>query len=252
MDNAIKYFKSRTEMEGWSEELWYSCLTLANCYIKIADIDNAIKLCNRAYEINKTRSEPLLLLSEIYENRGDNEEAMRYIEIGIGMKRNMHNILFTNDAVYQYAFFLSKFKLMLKNPCTRKRDVLESGMKLLQKLPKTNLSTVDFVVKVINQLSSPMDFMECPYDIEEKGLELFIEPCLVRVGTLSLEKLGSSYVIVEYGDNKRYSFPFVFMKTSCICRRFYRDEEGRLTFILQTHESLKQFKLKEDPELNEF
>jgi hypothetical protein len=181
------------------------------------------------------------------------QEAMKYIEMGIDIKRNIKNVIFTNNVVYDYGFLVAKFNLMIRIPTTSKKDVLKTGIKLLDKLPKT-LDIFDFIIKVINDLSSPLPSIKFQREVESEGLDYFIEPCLDKVetpnGILSLEKMGSSSIFVEYGKNKRYSLPFIFMDKPCVCKKFYRDENGYLSFILQTRESISEFKLMDEPELN--
>jgi len=253
--NAIKYFKLRVELEGWIEEVWYAALCISNCYSMLDDIEESIVWCNKTYDIDRTRSEPLLLLADLYSKKGENEEAMKYIEIGLEIKLNPKNIIFTNKAVYEYSFILSKFIIILRIPTTTKKSVLETAMKLLSKLP-TNNAYRDYVVKVINDLSSPLKFESNIFNDDIKGLDYFIEPSLERVktleGFLSLEKIGSSYVFIEYGNTKKYSLPFIFLSTPCICRKFYRDTDNLLTFIIQTRDSMHILKLKEEPELINF
>ena len=249
--NAIKNFKERIDLGGWIEEVWYSALTVGNCYIKVGEIDEAIKWYHKSYEIDNTRSEPLLVLSDIYSSKGEISEAMKYIEMGIDIKRNPKNIIFTSVAVYEYGFLLSKFNLLLKIPTTTKRLVLKTGLELIAKLPKTRMNECQYIIKVINDLSTTLDFIAVPFREDNlEGLDYFIEPCLERVGSLSLEKIGSSFIFVDYGTTRRYSYPFIFLKTPHICRKFYRDIDGCLTFIIQTLESSCILKLISDPELN--
>ena len=248
MENAIKYFKERIELEGWIEEVWYSNLSIANAYLKLDNIDESIKWYHKTWNIDNSRSEPLLVLSDIYSKKEENTEAMKYIEMGINIKRNPKNIIFTNDNVYKYGFLIAKFGLMLKIPTTTKRDVLETAIKLLSKLQKK--IEFEYIIKVINDLSTPLDFTTSVYEDNLSTIDYFIQPCLDRVNNvLSLEKIGSCFIFVEYGNTKRYSLPFIFIKDPCVCRKFYRDTDGCLAFIIQTRESLNIFKLKNDPEL---
>jgi hypothetical protein len=249
--NAIKYFKERIDLGGWIEEVWHSYLSIAICYLKLNEIDEATKWYHKTWDIDNTRSEPLLALADIYSNKQKNEEAMKYIEMGIDIKHNPRHIIFTNVDAHNYEFLISKFKVMLKIPTTTKRVVLKTGLELLCKLPKVRLREFEYVIKVINDLSSPLDFISVPFQDTLKGVDYFIEPCLDRVDNiLSLEKIGSSFIFVEYGSTKRYSYPFIFLKTPHICRKFYRDIDGCLTFIIQTRESVCMLKLINDPELN--
>ena len=165
--------------------------------------------------------------------------------MGIDIKRNPKNIMFTNPVVYNYAFLISKFNLMLKIPTTTKKDVLETAIKLLNKLPRKRLMEFECVIKVINDLSSPLDFISVPFEDNIGSLDYFIEPCLDRVGRLRLEKIGNCFIFVECG---RYSLPFIFLDKPCICKQFYRDADGLLTFVIQTRESICALKLKNEPE----
>lgn len=247
--NAIKYFKQRVDLEGWIEEVWYSLHCIGNAYSKLNNIDDAIKYFIKAYETDKTRSESLYLVANIYSNMGQNDEAMRYIETGIKIARNPKNIMFTNNSIYEYGFLLSKFHIMLKITTTSKKDVLKTGVELLNKLPKTHLDVCENIIKIINDLSSPLDFDISEVETEH-GIDYFIEPSIERVSTpngfLSLEKLGASFILVEYSsNNKKYSLPFV-LGINGFCRKFYRDELGKLTFVAGN----KVLKLIQDPELN--
>ena len=237
-ETAIDYFIKRVALKGWIEEVWYACLYIAMCYFNLKDTTNAIIWCKTARETDETRPEPFLLLSDIYNLLGQDEESMKYIELGIEYKKNPKNLMFTNTAIYEYRFLLAKFSTMLRIPTTSKKDVLETGMKLLNKLPFSHLTTCDAIISICNSLSMPIEcVIESVKDNTELGISYFTQPNLEQISIgdtrLSLEKLGTSFILVEYGVDNRYSRPFVFPEINAICKSFYKRDDD-LIFILQS------------------
>lgn len=102
LDNAIKYYKIRISMGGWSEELWYSYYRLAQIYFEKNDFGNALANALEAYNLNPNRLENIYVAYNFYHQRGLTHVANIFKKILIEKKHVKYDrFLFANKLIYQ-------------------------------------------------------------------------------------------------------------------------------------------------------
>ena len=99
---AIEYYKKRTELKGWIEEIWYSYYMMGNCYKRINQIENAIYYWLEAYQIFPCRIENLYKIIKYYRIQGKHHLANVFFTIADEerKKTNRWEYLFTELDVY--------------------------------------------------------------------------------------------------------------------------------------------------------
>lgn len=98
---AIKLYKKRIEIGGWDEEIWYSHYMISKCYISLGNIFKAELWGNKAYELRKSRAEPLATLTTLFRERGDNFKAYHYYRLGKNIPMS-GDLLFIEKNVYNF------------------------------------------------------------------------------------------------------------------------------------------------------
>ena len=100
---AKQAFKKRTEMGGWSEEVFYAWYELGHCEIRLnsseADIANAFL---NAYNACPSRAESLHSLARYYRTKGKFELGYMMAKIASGIPLPGVNALFVDPSVYDY------------------------------------------------------------------------------------------------------------------------------------------------------
>jgi glycosyltransferase involved in cell wall biosynthesis len=59
LDDSIQYYKKRIEIGGWHEEVWYSHYMISQLYLKIGNVNEAVKWVNLAHSYYPLRSEAI-------------------------------------------------------------------------------------------------------------------------------------------------------------------------------------------------
>jgi len=113
-EEAIKLYQKRIEIGGWDEEVWYSHYMICKCYISLGKPFEAELWGNKAYELRKSRAEPLATLATLFRERGDNYKAYHYYKIGksipmsgdfLFIEKNVYiNLEYENTILHYYVF----------------------------------------------------------------------------------------------------------------------------------------------------
>ena len=101
-ENAIKFYKLRTTMGGFNEEIFHSYLRIGNLY-RILDSNSYESIVNymKSYECNK-RVEPLLELSKFYINKNEWSLAFMFCNLACECKYPVKDLLFIDKLAYNY------------------------------------------------------------------------------------------------------------------------------------------------------
>ncbi len=106
-DLAIKTYKKRIEIGGWDEEIWYSHYMIAKMYLEMGKIHKAEKWVTKAYNLRKSRAEPLAMLVRYFREVGDQYKAMHYYRLAkvipyprdlLFIEKNIYNF----ELAYEY------------------------------------------------------------------------------------------------------------------------------------------------------
>jgi len=96
---AAAWYSLRIQGGGFEEEIWYSHLQRALCYLAMADERRFLAECMLAYSRRPWRNEPLLELARYYRSKGMPEVASLYAE-SASMPYPSQDRLFVTDSGY--------------------------------------------------------------------------------------------------------------------------------------------------------
>lgn len=79
-DNAIKYYKMRSQLHGVEEETFYAIFMVGCMYLLKSDVPNGERWLLRAHAYRPTRHEPLQALSELYQTQSNATMAIQLMK----------------------------------------------------------------------------------------------------------------------------------------------------------------------------
>lgn len=185
-----KMYKKRIASGGWDEEIWYSHYMIAQNHKILGNNIKFEEWMLRAYEIRKTRAEPLYKLTEHFRVIGQQFKAYEYARIGKEIPYPS-DTLFIEKQVYQGLFdyemsildyyahtsngTLSSLNAMLK--CPRYIDNVISNLKFYAKpIPNSKVTPV-VLPKPFGEEFNPsaISVINYPY-ANVRYVNYFIEP----------------------------------------------------------------------------
>jgi hypothetical protein len=102
-DNSIKYYKKRTEMGGWTEEIYVSYMEIGNALVnKKADKKEIIDAFTSGYKTLPLRAECLYFLSTYYIQLKDYINAYKTCKIASKIKNPTNLLLFIKTDIHLY------------------------------------------------------------------------------------------------------------------------------------------------------
>lgn len=96
---AAEAYRTRANMRGWDEEIWYARLMYSRMLRHLGDIDGFLREALVAYNQRPSRAEPLYDLANYYRCAGQNNLAVMFAETGMAIPRP-NDLLFVEDFVY--------------------------------------------------------------------------------------------------------------------------------------------------------
>jgi glycosyltransferase involved in cell wall biosynthesis len=79
LPEAIEQYKRRISLGGWREEVWYSHYMIAKCYEELDKIEEAELWVQRAYKLDPSRREALMLLISHFRCVSQHYKAWHYL-----------------------------------------------------------------------------------------------------------------------------------------------------------------------------
>jgi glycosyltransferase involved in cell wall biosynthesis len=101
---AIRYYKLRTIMGSFHEEVYYSLYRIGEIYEKLEDEDNALLYYNKAF-IHTPRAEPLYNIAVMYRNKNNFTASFYYAIMASHIPYPTHLKLFISQDVYEYSIY---------------------------------------------------------------------------------------------------------------------------------------------------
>ena len=103
-EEAIEYYKKRTELGGWFEEVWFSYYSIGNCYKEMGDMVSAVHYWMEAFQYHSQRLENLYEIISYYRYVGKNQLSYLYCDMALKkLKQNTNpDYLFLQKSVYDY------------------------------------------------------------------------------------------------------------------------------------------------------
>lgn len=100
-EEAIPFYERRIQAGGWAEEVWYSHISIARCYLNLNKTVDAEYWYNKAIEYNPSRAEPFHELARFFRETMQPFKAWHYCERGLALKKPEEG-LFVESDVYDY------------------------------------------------------------------------------------------------------------------------------------------------------
>jgi len=100
-EEAIPFYQKRIAAGGWVEEVWYSHISIARCYLNLKKVVDAEYWYNKAIEYNPTRAEPFHELARFFRETMQPFKAWHYCERGLALNKPEEG-LFVESDVYDY------------------------------------------------------------------------------------------------------------------------------------------------------
>jgi tetratricopeptide (TPR) repeat protein len=103
-ENAIEYYKKRTELGGWIEEVWYSFYNIGKCWKSLNEPEKAICAWMDAFHAWPNRIENLYEIVQHYRCNGKNQIAYMFYCIADRMRKDHleRDYLFMQRDIYDY------------------------------------------------------------------------------------------------------------------------------------------------------
>ena len=100
LEDAARTYAHRIMLGGWDEEVWYSKLQEARCYLKLGRDADFLARAIAAYDLRPHRAEPLWDIANYYRTRGMNSAGAMICEAGLDIPYPKDDALFIEDDVY--------------------------------------------------------------------------------------------------------------------------------------------------------
>lgn len=101
-EDSIKMYKKRIEKGGWDEEVWYSHYMIAKLWLLLNNIVKAEEWANKAYNLRKSRPEPLYFLVKYFREKSLHHKAYHYYKLAKDIPPS-NDLLFVETFIPQYA-----------------------------------------------------------------------------------------------------------------------------------------------------
>lgn len=113
-EKAIEYYKKRTEMNGWKEEVWYSYYRIGLSYKAMKNYAEALYYWFEGYMYHPDRLETLYEIISYYRIHSKHKHCLFYYKLAKeGLDKNirrddflfLHNDVYTHLLYYEYSIF---------------------------------------------------------------------------------------------------------------------------------------------------
>lgn len=144
LDEGFEFYKVRSKMGGFSEEIFTSLLECGKCAKRVGDTKKALLYFLKSLT-EDARAEPLVEISEIYRESRKWDEAFVYLSAATQLELPRNKYLFVDERVYTYrrwhimgivAYYCGKYNVG-ENAC--KRAIMGSKTVAERKLNESNL-----------------------------------------------------------------------------------------------------------------
>lgn len=125
LEESIKYYKMRVKAGGWDEEIYRSLYGITLCYMGLGKQDKADAYAVRAHIFRPSRTESLYAVCKWHRERGENNKAYAFYQLGSRVARPKDDVLFVETAPYIWAwdyefailaYYIERKAGPLKNP----------------------------------------------------------------------------------------------------------------------------------------
>jgi hypothetical protein len=194
-ENGIKYYKQRTEMGGWAEEIYVSYMEIGLMMIQSKYDKKDIKECfMNGFKSLPARSECLFFLAKYYYDNGDLEDAYKTCKIAVKIPFPSNLFLFIKKDIHDYK---CKELLYLTYLCLQKNNIVVKNL--------TN-ETIDKEKKILYEFLTtdscvPDDIKTKITQIKQNINKIFIEPKMLD-DYMFIDNIDSYGGDIGYFENK--------------------------------------------------
>ena len=195
LENCIKYYRKRTEMKGWPEEIYVSYMEMGNAMIRLnypkKDIVDAYM---NGFKTLPLRAECLFFLSNYYMQNKDVENAYKTCKIASKIQNPTNLLLFIKtdihiykckELLYSIYCFIQKNNLQIKNLMS---ETIEKEKEILYEFLTTDSNV-------------PNDIKTTIKNIKENEHKVFIEPDMLK-DYMFMDNLDSYSDDIGHFENK--------------------------------------------------
>lgn len=159
MENCIKYYKKRTKMGGWHEEIYVSYMEMGNAMIRLNyPKKDIVDVYMNGFKTIPQRAECLFLLSNYYLQNKDIENAYKTCKIASKIENPTHLLLFIKTDIHTYKCkeqlyliycLIQKNKLEIKNLTN---ETIEKEKNILYEFLTTDSNVPEHIKHKIKRL----------------------------------------------------------------------------------------------------
>lgn len=118
--NSLEYYKKRSQMGGWYEEVWYSKYMMVKILLQEGKYSEAESVAESAMQQMPTRSEVMYVLTKYFRQKSDHFKAYHYLQKGLKIKKPEAGLFIETD-VYKFLFMYEKI-ILDYYVCTREKS----------------------------------------------------------------------------------------------------------------------------------
>tara|TARA_B110000967_G_scaffold203765_1_gene245006 strand:- start:6919 stop:11559 length:4641 start_codon:yes stop_codon:yes gene_type:complete len=225
-NNAIEWYKKRLTFGGWEQELYYSCLMIAEIYHALQDPDNEIKYLLKAIVYDPTRMESIVKAMEHYSNKGEHVLVNLFYYRFKDYTKDFSNKLFVYttyyDGLLEYYNSISAFyaKDHQTGYACIKNNIINNILKDNNKVIKT-LENLSFYK---NDYENDPDKLQIFYAINNKLSELakssiILSKELIEIWTYVFEQNRKALTAYQKYKHSQSDNPQI-MITFTTCKRY--------------------------------
>jgi len=154
-EDAIKYYKKRIDVGGWTEEVWFSHCMICRSYIEMsfkeegkyeAEIEH---WANKAYELYNARSDAFYLTALYFYKRGNLEKCQEYIDKGKDTPLPKREILFVDNLLYTRGYKSLQFKVYVDR---KDKRCIEHGIELMNTMTDVKKNILNTIVPFFDSI----------------------------------------------------------------------------------------------------
>ena len=195
LENTIKYYGKRTQIGGWSEEIYVSYMEIGNALIKQkADKKDIVDAFINGFKTLPARAECLFFLTNYYLQEKDIENAYKICKIASKIKNPTHLLLFIKTDIHIY-----KCKeLLYIIYCLIQKNKLEIKNLTNETIEKEKDILYDFLT---TDLEVPYETKNRIKSIKENENRVLIEPEMLK-DYIFIDNLDSFYGDIGFFQDK--------------------------------------------------
>lgn len=251
IDNAIECYKKRLDMNGWSEEVWYSKFMIGKLLLFLKKNEKeGEEWMLRAHAMNPKRAEPMYYLTNYFRGQNNPVKAMTYCAAGRTIRKS-DSQLFIETPIYEYLFDLEATILLYYTNSDHKVGLHESMKYLLTKIQGTDIVLENLIhyVDCISASMSPFSMFHdiLGFDFHPSSVSVCDDIYNIRFVNYSINHKNGQYTMKDGDYSPQYP---VRTKNLCMIKNklipIIDDVPAKKESIIQGLEDLRLYRNREN------